>query len=307
MAKTKSAKRKAGKRLRPKVTVRKSRGGLTPYQKLLVDPCNASPKSYYGGEQGVVQRLVQDITLNTVAGTTAGYLVFAPAANAYVVFNGASPSIPGSPAFFVGPGAGFLGQVSNKIRSLAACITCVPSAVSMTNITGEIGMAVITYQQFSTTGSYSVDQAFQLCNERKVLAKKEYEAKWYPGGLDQTYAGTFNTGGNTGTAALTDPSDNNAILLCWRGYAPGVAISFRLTNVVEWTPASGQGLSVTSAPNPPYNVHAESSNLHRKDASWWHTHANQLGHLLTDAGSKLVSSGLEKGVAKLSEMMLAVL
>lgn len=275
----------------------KSKGsGMTRCQQMLADPCNAPPRSYYGGEQGIVQRFVQDITLNTTVGFTSGYLVFAPGANVYVYGGNAASSTAVAPGAFVGPANTWLATAASKLRAVAGCVTTIPSAVSVTNMTGEIAMGIVAYNQLSTTGSYSTDSVFQLTNHRSVLAKKEYETKWYPGMLDSSYGGVYDAGGFLGTANLVDPADNNAILIAWRGYPAGAALSFRLTNIVEWTPRAGLGISVTSAPAIPQNVQVQAAIMHEKKPSWWHTAFEGIDHALAKAGNKLAHIGIERGM-----------
>jgi hypothetical protein len=270
--------------------------GLTPIQRLLANPCDATPISYYGGESGIVQRFVQDFSANTTAGYTCGFVVFIPASNSYLTGGNALPTAAISPLFFVGPATTFLGASANKTRPLAACITAIPSAVSVTNMTGEVGVAVISSSLISTLSTYSVDGIFQIANQRSVLSKREYDVKWFPGQLDSSYATVLNTGGSAGTAPLSDPSDNNAILLAWRGYPAATSLSIRLTNVVEWTPVTNIGMAVTSTPTMPHNVQAHAAVMSAKKPSWWHT----LGEGFKDdaqmvaryAGRKAMSYGL---------------
>nr|WPR18256.1 MAG: hypothetical protein [Chemarfal virus 275] len=247
--------------------------GLTPYQSLLVDPCNAAYDSPYGGERGMVQRFSADFTLNTLAGLTSGYLAYTPGTNLYVTGGNASPSVAITPQGFVGPGATFLAASSAKYRPVAACVTIVPAAVSLTNMTGELGCAITAGSQISTTGSYTTDQVFTLTQARGVLAKRVYEVNWYPGIFDGTYATTIPA---TGSAAVTDLADSNAILIAWRGYPAGSALSFRVTVIYEWTPTATVGTTLSSTPGIPVDVHKEAAVLHRARPDFWHNLGNEI-------------------------------
>jgi hypothetical protein len=172
-------------------------------------------------------------------------------------------------------------------------------------MTGEIGMAVVTASQLSTLNSYTVDGVFQLTNIRKVLKKTEYETKWFPGGLDHTYAPVINSGGDAGTATLSDPSDQNAILVAYRGYPAGVPLSFRLTNIVEWTPSAGIGLSVTSAPSIGLPVKEIAAATHAAEPSSWHTHSKEIKHSLGEAGNTLLNAGIKVASDYAAEAMVA--
>jgi len=139
-----------GRRKRTAVTM-----GYSTYQELLNNPCNATPRSYYGGDKGVVQRFVQDVTLNTSVSTlTSGYIVFQPAKNGYLYGGQTASSSTIAPTLFVGPAAPWLAIAASKLRPLAACVQVIPSAVSMTNMTGEIGVAVISQDSITTVGTY---------------------------------------------------------------------------------------------------------------------------------------------------------
>lgn len=274
--------------------------GLTEYQRSLADPCNGPVKSPYGGEQGISQRFVLDTQFNNVAGHTSGFVLFTPAGNSYLFGSNASSNVGIAPSFAPGCGASFLGANSNKIRSISACVTVLASAVSYTNMTGEIGIAIVGSSQMSTLNTYSVDGLFQLTNERAVLAKEEYEIKWFPNTLDNTYAPTFNIGGGAGSASLTDPADNNAILILWRGYVAGAPLSFRLTNNVEWTPIANVGTAVTSIPAPPQNTAAQAAALHQHQSDWWHNLRKEFSGGALKLLGGLGKNALNQGVKYLS-------
>lgn len=293
--KTKNNKRKVPRG--PKRVVRgPTMSGAAQLAALLRDPCNGPVASAYGGEAGIVQRFVQDLTLGTTAGHTCGFAMLSPAGGVILANSRAAPGETFSPASFPGPGAGFLGPNAAKFRPLAACITAMPSAVSFTNLTGEIALANVAMNTIEASGTYTIDGIFQLCNARAVLAKKSYEAKWYPSLMDSTYA----PASVAGAGSLTDPSDHNVILLAWRGYPPTVGLSFRFTNVVEWTPRPALGLSVTTTPRQPVPHMDVSAALHRYNPSWWHNlHHDVAGHVAGEVGKgvkALASYGVQQAV-----------
>jgi hypothetical protein len=277
---------------------------LTNYQRLLSDPCNAHIEGFYGGDTGIVQRFVSDITVNAAAGFTAGYVSFVPAGNYWLYAGAAAANTPLTATNnFQGPAATWLATAANKFRSVAACLQMIPSSVSITNITGELACAVIAANNITTGTSLSVDAVFQLCNDRAVIEKRDYEAKWFPGALDSTYAPVFGTGIGAGTGALTDASDHNAIVIAWRGYPAGSGVSMRLTNVLEWCPNAGVGLAAQSEPRAPYPVHLEAAALHKKSPSWWNNFKHKYGHQLLSVGEKVLVRGIEKGAEYALEAM----
>lgn len=283
---------------RPKARAPRKRGARpqgTPasgFLSLLQDPCNGPIDSHYGGEKGIVQRFVQDFTLNATPGDTCGYLVFCPAQNVYLRFQRASDDLAGSPTSTPGPGVPFLNGSARKIRSLAACVTVLPAAVSMTNMTGEIAVGNISWNTIEASGTYSVAQVFQLTNTRAVIAKRKYDVKWYPQLMDATYA-PYSSGG---AGSLSDPSDHNAIIIAWRGYPAGAALSFRLTNVIEWTPAHGTGIAATTMPAPAVDHQNLAAMLHRYNPSWWHDVVEHAGQEAGKGLKFLTSLGVRSAV-----------
>ncbi|APG76276.1 hypothetical protein 3 [Changjiang tombus-like virus 11] len=271
--------------------------GMTPFQALLADPCNGPVHSAYGGEAGITQRFVTDFTLNTGAGNTSGYLVFCPAANVRVQYEATASTIAGFPVVGLGPGATFLATNASKGRSAAACVTVIPAATSYNNLTGELAAANIGYNTLSTLTSTSVDGVFQLCNSRTVMAKQAYDFKWFPQELDATYAPSAS---GTGSFNLPDPSDHNAIVVAWRGYPAGVALSFRVTTVLEWTPVSNIGIATTTMPRAPVDHLREASALHTHNPHWWTNMYRDVGSHMVDQVGKglkyLGSVGVQQGV-----------
>jgi hypothetical protein len=244
----------------------------------------------------VAQRFVADFTVNGTAGFTSGYMLFTPGANNTLIAGNASSAVAVAPSVNAAVAASFLGTSASKMRAVAACTTVVPSAVSMTNITGEIGIAIVSANTIVTTGTYSADILFQLTQKRACLNKEVYEIKWFPGGLDETYAPLAPTA----LATLSDPADNNSILLVWRGYPAGVQLSIRLTSVLEWTPGYNIGTAVSSIPRDGVDVFKQANALHKANPNWWHKLGAELAHDVSSAARYLGRAGLAKGVQYLS-------
>lgn len=288
----KAAKKKVARRPRAARMLR----AVTPasqFQALLTDPCNGPVGSHFGGEAGIVQRFVQDFTINTTTGHTCGYVLFTPAANVYLSYSNTADNVFGSPASNPGPGNAFVLASARKIRACAACITVLPSAVSMTNMTGEIAVANVSSNTIEAGTGYNVAGVFQLAASRAVLAKRQYEVKWYPQMLDATYAPVLPTG----AASLPDPADHNSILMAYRGYPAGAAL-VRITTVVEWTPAANIGLAVTTTPTPPVPHQSLSALLHQHNPSWWHNLAGDVAEHMAREGGRAVKQLASYGLAR---------
>jgi len=233
---------------------------LTPYQQVLHDPCNGPLVSPYGGQVGNIARFDVDFTLNTTAGFTSGYLFWAPGALTVQQAGGATSNVTQTNTGINGPGSGFAPNFG-QVRCVAACLTAIPSAASITNLTGDIGASVGSFN-LTPGGAYSPDNLMQLTNSRGVLERRAVEVKWFPSSSDDAYnsPGALNGG-------------NNYILFVYRGYPAGIAFNFRLTAVLEWLPSAGIGLPQASAPRlvAPSKHLVESAALHHVDNSWWNT------------------------------------
>lgn len=163
-------------------------------------------------------------------------------------------------------------------------------------MTGEIAVANASYNSIEASGSYSVNGVFTLANTRSVLAKRTYDVKWSPQLLDGTYAPVSSLG----TATLGDPADHNAILVAYRGFPAGVALNFRITTNIEWTPSTNLGIAVSSSPRPPGNYLGEANSLFRANPHWWHNlFGDVTSHIVSELGKGakyMASLGVRSGV-----------
>lgn len=278
------------------------------YARLLKDPCNASTalEAYYPGEKGFVQRFIADIVTNTTAGHTSGVILFHPNSDGLVTVSAAASSgtfvlNAGSYTLSASPGQAFLTGAANKTRSLAACVQCFPSAVSVTNMTGEYAMGVISMS--SSFGTLSTDNFFNILSNRGNMTKEKAECKWYPGALDDRYS-------QWNVISAVDTSDTNVIAIAYRGYPAGAALSIRLTNVLEWTPNTSAGLTATNQVSTGVNHNNVVAAMQKQNPHWYHnlTHeaSNLVGGLAHDAG-RVVRYGarraLSYGVANLERSL----
>jgi len=285
---------------------------LTAYQHSLVDPCNGPLVSPYGGDAGYITRFDFDATINTAAGATAGVFVLFPGNETIWSFSASTSGTATPIVSSNGPGQAFLGTNASQVRAVAACMTVIPSAVSTNNITGEIGVAVIPSNTFQLASSYTADNAMQLCNQRSVLAKRTYEAKWFPSPGDALYSNQVVG------AAATNTSPVNGIMLVYKGYPAATALSIRLTVVMEWTPVSSLGIPSTSTPRPPQNHEAQAAALHQAHPNWWNnlteTVSSAFNGLVGGVASDLASAGrytarglITAGVSKIARTALPLL
>lgn len=250
------------------------------YAQLLDDPCNGPTDlgHRFSGEIGFVQRFVSDGVLNVPATHTAGLVLFHPNSGTVLAYSITSSSTtqPIAISSFVtngalpGPGAAYLTGAADKVRAYAACVQAFPSAVSITNLTGEYAVGVISLS--ACFGTYSVDNFFTMLAGRGAMMKRKTEIKWFPGAMDNKYS-IYNS-----VASSVDSSDTNVIALAYRGYPAATALSIRCTNVVEWCPRPAVGIAPTQQTAPELKHNDVVAALHRSRPSWLHNLGESFGH-----------------------------
>lgn len=254
---------------------------MTPFQQLLLDPCNGPIGSPYGGQVGNITRFDVDITVNTTAGFTSGYIFWCPGALTIQSAGGASSAAGQVNTGINGPGSAFSANMA-QLRCVAACATLIPSAASITTITGDVGAAVGSFN-LTPGGSYTPDNLMQLCNARGVLERKAVETKWFASTSDDAYnsPGALNGG-------------NNYLLIVWRGYPAGVALNFRFTSVLEWLPSAGIGLPQASMPRlvEPSSHLVQAAELHQNRPNWWNNIVDKAAPVVTGIAEGLATKFL---------------
>lgn len=275
------------------------------YKRLLEDPCAAPYCRPYPGEVGIVQRFVTDLTVNTTALYTAGVLMIIPGGNNFATAGAAASNTALTANSGALSGQSFLVGASKKARAMAACATVIPSAVSMTNITGELACGIVS-SDMAITGQ-TVDGIFQLLTGRSVIAKRPYDVKFMPGVSDQDY--NIINGANGFT--FTDGS--NAIVIAWRGYPAAVGLSVRVTNVLEWTPIPNNGIATSNLDNTVEYGLAQrvAGTMSNANPHWWHNLAEQFssaGSLIAGYAAPMVGRAALAGLkasARAAPLLLA--
>lgn len=250
---------------------------------LLNDPCNAPlPPPFLPGEQGMITRFVFDGAL-IGAGNGSGYLVFHPNSGWAVSNNAAtgSTAIPASDFSISAtnsPGFNFLAANATKVRGLAACVTVLPAALSITAITGDICVSSVSPSAVRQiiSASHTVDSLASYTNARTAIERRAYDTKFKPGNLDSKYSSYQNTGTIVGTG--TDIDDTSAILVVIRGVPTGSPINIRITWICEWVPKFNLGLSASVTNKPMAVDHmAVGAMLDRKKPNWWNNLLHEAG------------------------------
>nr|UJQ92850.1 MAG: hypothetical protein [Narnaviridae sp.] len=285
-------------------TPRSPRSSLAAsYAQLLVDPCSGPiNKGVYPGPQGVVQRFTSDFTMNGAAGLTCGVFAYFPKLNGYISNSLTSSGTAFTPSWTVAPNASpghaFLIGVASRSRPHAACITAIPSALSVTNIQGEWAYGVVTSAELLSNGAATtIDAIFNILNTRSIIQRATLEVKWSPGLRDNQFA-TY------GTLVDTDVSDDNVVVLAYRGVPAATTLGFRLTSVLEWTPKIGIGLSSDGAASAVGINHvAVAATLHKHKPNWFHSVLDNFAADATVAIRQVGRAGLYQGSKYLMEQM----
>lgn len=291
MAKNKSKqtiKKAAGNRPRRKTVIpRMAASREQMYAALLRDPDSAvvPTEGVYDGELGEFKRFIATITSNTTAGHNCGFLAFCPRTG-----NGfsASGNNPTTALNFAVTNLGYPGQVylnanAAKVRGLAAKLEFSPSGSSITNITGEVAVGIVTVNNF-ISGTTTVDHLFDVSKAYRPIERKLTTARWFPGGLDHTYE-NYNVGIN---------EDSNLVFVAWRNAVSGVGIPIRITYVAEYTVKNTIGVPPTGAVSRPVG-HAEVvRQLQQHDPHWHHSVLDEL---------KAAGSGIAKDVGVAARYM----
>jgi len=240
----------------------------------------------------MVERFISEATI-VGAANTAAYLAFHPNTGWIQFSNVATSSGASSSSFQTSnaPGQSFLTTNGQKVRGLGACIQAVCSTLSITAITGEIAMGVMSADTLQNNGTISVDTLFSVLQARSALTRETKDVKWFPGSMDNRYATYVN--GSTNPTWLTtgaDFSDTNIVVVAIRNVPSGTSINLRITWVCEWTPKPLLGLVPHATTSGGVNHLDVVSALHNTHPSWWHNLGSSLGHMAGVFGNQAMQA-----------------
>lgn len=269
------------------------------YAQLLTEPDNGSviPGGVYDGELGNFQRFITTVQVANGVSQTAGILAFFPATgNAISVANAASnAALTFSVSNTSMPGATFLTANAAKTRGIAAKIELVPSALSVTNIVGEVAAGITTLNSF-VSGTTSVDDIFNVSKMYGPIQRRVYRSNWFPSGLDHTYS-TYNT---------APDEDRHAVFIAFRNWPATALLQVRITYVVEYTVRNGIGIPPTAALSKPVGHVEVVHKLQATEPHWHHSIASEVSHAATgiakDVGS-FARAAAREGLMSLGKSM----
>lgn len=254
----------------------------------------------YDGELGNFRRFVATIDVNQPT-HTAGYVAFVPATGNGLF--GSVTAASGTPAVALGntsfPGAAYLQANAYKTRGIACKIELIPSAASITNITGECASGVSTLGSFPG-GVVTVNHMFDIAKAYGPLKRDVVQSNWFPSGLDHTYS-QYNVAPN---------EDSNVVFVAYRGWPAGIALSVRITYVVEFTVKNTIGIPPTGQVSNPVGHHQVIQALQTADPHWHHSIMDEFKsigksavHSLSKSAWSTFSSGLVKQIPKFASFL----
>lgn len=276
---------------------------------MLADPCGAPISTgLYPGEIGMAERFVSENFI-VGSGNTAGYLAFHPNTGWFQFSNIATSSGASASTFQTtdAPGQAFLTANAQKVRGLGACIQAVCSSLSITSITGEIAMGVMSADTLKNNGTISADRLFTVLQARSALTREIKEIKWFPATQDNKFA-TYISGSTSSTWDTTgsDFSDTNVIVVCARNLPSGTSLNLRVTWICEWTPKPNLGLVPNPNAAPGINHLSVVSSMEKAHPSWWTNLSSTANNLLgAFANQAMQAAGVvaQRGLSRVAQTL----
>ncbi|APG76491.1 hypothetical protein 2 [Hubei tombus-like virus 9] len=262
---------------------------------LLHNPCDADiPRGIYPGEVGAVERFIWEQAFVGV-NNTACFYAFHPNTGAIIYSNQTTSSgaLAMTTTASFAPGQTFLSANAAKVRGLAACIQVACSSLSVTAITGEISLGVLTADVVTNNLlTTTTDQWFNMLQARGPISRDIKEVKWYPGLRDNsftTYNGSLNSLA-TLQATGSDLSDTHVVCIAIRNVPVGTTINVRTTYVAEWSPKLTVGITPSTAVSPGTNHLAAANILHKSKPNWFHNAGSGLGNAASGFATAFMQS-----------------
>lgn len=205
---------------------------------MLLDPCNATiSPGCYRGDQGYKTRVVSTVTALNTASTTCAAVYYIPSSNQLFTFDVTGSFTSGTWVIRPAPGSTYLATNANAQRSLGACVSVTPNTANLST-SGQVYTGLVTASSVNTGATITPDALITLCNKYgKISIDAPMETKFIPSSADENYSAP---------GVLADASDNIAILMVFIGLPAASGLTLRVTNIVEWKPATNLGIASES-------------------------------------------------------------
>jgi hypothetical protein len=265
------------------------------YAQMLVDPCYSSvANGFYPGEKGLVQRVARNYVIQLSPANTAAQFAYYPGAN----MNMRNQAPDATTNFTTGftkaesPGITYFDTNGSKFRSLGSCVEVWSNAPAL-SLTGTSFFGVVPASSVQTGFAANAEVTAQLLPDSTRLTTDKISVKWVPGAHDVFW---HSTGGGTGDLPV-DSDDRNCINMVFTGLPPGSSLTFRVTNIIEWTPNRSVGITQNSAnTGAGVNPFAITAALHQHNPKWNISITplmNAAAHV-ADSGIKALAAGVKR-------------
>ncbi|APG76273.1 hypothetical protein 3 [Changjiang tombus-like virus 7] len=240
------------KRANARIGARALDASAAAYARLLADPCGAPlvHPTYSGSEGGYLIRAESFVTPGVGATENAGYFSWVPG----LIGNAAGIQVGAAAGAGTSVAANNFGQNApgfNFLRDTASGARCVAACLKVSYPGTEAGRAGRVHFGQTSGGSiiqgvgYTADNVAVLLPHYTRTPAQEFELVWKPNDADQLFRDP---------SALTSEESKSAraaLTVAWAGLPVATGLTFRLTAVYEWQPASADGLSVPNMSRSP--------------------------------------------------------
>lgn len=217
--------------------------GGAAYARLLMDPCNAPlvHPVYPGGDAGFLFRAESFSNFGGGVGETAGTFHWTPgyvnASTSELIVNGSVAG--GTTGSFVinssSPGRGFLTSNSKGMRCVAACVKVTYPGAESTRA-GRVHYGLTNAGMIDVGNSLTPDAVAQTLQHYSRTPAETFEIIWKPNVADTE----FNDPTETSGALIRDRK--SSVTVSWAGLPAAIGLTFHMTAIYEWTPATGLGV-----------------------------------------------------------------
>lgn len=214
------------------------------YARLLADPCGApivhpiAP----GGDTGFLIRCESFASYGLAGTETSGYFHWTPgymnSSNTEVLAKGSTGPTVAAPATVdtSAPGKTFFNANAKGLRCVAACLKFTYPG-SESGRSGRVHYGHTTAGIIDSTQNVTPDAVAQSCQHYSRTPTDTVELYWKPNAADFE----FNDPSEAASALIRDRK--SALTVAWAGFPGGVGLTFHMTAVYEWTPATGVGVA----------------------------------------------------------------
>lgn len=286
MGKSKKAKGRGARRLKPRVAPRGSPSSESKLLALITDPCTAELAHGYAlTAEGIVQRFNRFITPAASTETAFAYIFNPLSPNTGITQKLAVGTAAPTTTYTTNPGDAFLDANADQQATLAACIEVLYTG-KLVDRKGYIGVCQAPGRVATDIANSTTDLATLLsyCQHVSPVPSHTVELKWSPSIRNFTAQ-------NQQTESATAQLDENCLMVVAIGVNPNDFV-VKFTSVYEYSPKFALGIPATRATRtiPPAAGERIVSALDRMGV-WWHNLGNAAAAAYRMGGSAVYGIG----------------